>query len=175
MISSRDLTDEQVASIRNWAGDGAQLPDIQKRLLEEFGMNATYMDTRFLVLDLGIELVSEESEEPEEAAEPTGSEAPVEDAAMPEDAGAALEEEPAPSPLDPNAPASAGTVAVNVDELTRPGAMVSGSVVFSDGEKALWMIDEMGRLGLDPTTPGYQPSEPDIGVFQEELRRKLGG
>ena len=37
-----------------------------------------------------------------------------------------------------------GNVTVSVDELTRPGSMVSGSVVFSDGEKALWMIDELG-------------------------------
>ena len=56
MISSKDLTPDQVEAIKSWATAGAQLPDIQGKLLDEYSLNATYMDTRFLILDFGIEL-----------------------------------------------------------------------------------------------------------------------
>jgi hypothetical protein len=142
MISSKDLTPDQVEAIKSWATAGAQLPDIQGKLLEEYSLNATYMDTRFLILDLGIELESEEEEEADET--------------------------PA-SPLDP-APAAPGGVTVELDELTRPGSMVSGRIVFSDGEKAVWYIDQTGRPGLETDTPGYQPVEEDLIAFETQLR-----
>jgi hypothetical protein len=76
MFSAKILSEEQVSSIRSWAAAGAQLPEIQLRMKEEFGLAVTYMDTRFAVLDLGIELVEEEKEEPQPeiqtAAIPTG-------------------------------------------------------------------------------------------------------
>lgn len=65
MFSAKILSEEQVSSIRSWAAAGAQLPEIQLRMKEEFGLAVTYMDTRFAVLDLGIELVEEEKEEPQ--------------------------------------------------------------------------------------------------------------
>jgi hypothetical protein len=46
-------------------------------------------------------------------------------------------------------------VKVKVDEITRPGAMVSGSVVFTDGKKAGWYLDQTGRLGMVTEEPGY--------------------
>ena len=51
--------------------------------------------------------------------------------------------------------------------------LISGNVEFSDGEKAFWAIDSMGRLSLDADEPGYKPSEEDIEVFQEKLREEL--
>lgn len=122
---------------------------IQKRLGEEFGLSATYMDTRFLILDLGIELQVETVAE-EESAEG--------------------EAEPAAEAV---APAQPGGIQVSLDEITKPGAMVSGRIVFSDGEKALWWIDQMGRPGLDADTAGYRPSEEDLMAFEMELRRLL--
>ena len=53
--------------------------------------------------------------------------------------------------------------------------MVSGGVTFSDGVKAVWMIDEYGRPGLEPETPGYQPTETDLDEFQKHLRALLQG
>jgi hypothetical protein len=53
--------------------------------------------------------------------------------------------------------------------------MVSGTVTFSDGMKALWLIDEMGRPSIDPDQPGYQPSEADLVSFQAELKGLLDG
>jgi len=51
--------------------------------------------------------------------------------------------------------------------------MYNGQVVFTDGEKARWFIDNAGRPGIDPETDGYQPSQEDIQLFQNELRQLL--
>lgn len=151
MITAKDLSEDQIAAIKDWAAAGAQLPDIQKRLKEEHSLNVTYMDTRFLILDLGVELQSEE-----EASE--GEES----------------NEPAPSPLDPlGAGGELGKVTVTLDEVMRPGAMVSGTIVFSDGEKAVWLIDQMGRPALEADTPGYQPTEEDLMEFEKQLRELM--
>ena len=72
----------------------------------------------------------------------------------------------------PAAPAG-GSVSVEIDRIVRPGAVVSGSVVFSDGVKATWALDQMGRLMLDSGQAGYQPSPPDVQAFQRELSRQL--
>ena len=138
MFSTKQLSEEQIASIKSWAAEGAQLPDIQLRMKEEFGISVTYMDTRFAILDLGIELIEEKKEEPV---------AEIKDAPVP-----------------------TGEVTVTMDSVALPGAIVSGKVVFSDGESALWMLDQTGRPSLDPTTPGYQPNQEDIMEFQKQLR-----
>ena len=55
--------------------------------------------------------------------------------------------------------------------------MVSGKVTFSDGQVADWYVDNEGRPGLVPSTPGYRPSPEDIQQFQVLLDaefRKLG-
>jgi hypothetical protein len=51
--------------------------------------------------------------------------------------------------------------------------MVSGSVVFSDGKKATWYMDQYGRLGLDAGETGYRPPQEDIVQFQTALDREL--
>lgn len=139
MFSASKLTPDQVASLKQRAADGATMSDLQRHLKEDLGISITYMDTRFLILDLGIELL----EEPKETPKPE-------------------EEKPAPVPT--------GKVTVTMDTLTLPGALVSGKVTFSDGESAIWMLDQSGRPGLDPDTPGYRPSEEDIMEFQIQLR-----
>jgi hypothetical protein len=68
------------------------------------------------------------------------------------------------------APVATGKVTVTMDALTRPGALVSGKATFSDGETAIWMLDQSGRPGLDPDTPGYRPTQADIMAFQQQLR-----
>jgi hypothetical protein len=55
--------------------------------------------------------------------------------------------------------------------------MISGKVTFSDGQAADWYVDNEGRPGLVPATPGYRPSAEDIQQFQVLLDaefRKLG-
>lgn len=141
MFSASKLTPEQQESLKKWAAEGATMSDLQRHLKEDFGHTLTYMDTRFLILDLGIELVETPKEEPKE------------------------EEKAAPVPT--------GRVDVTLDTLTLPGALVSGKVIFSDGESAIWMLDQSGRPGLDPDTPGYRPTEEDILSFQTQLRELI--
>ena len=138
MFSAKQLSPDQVASLQQWAAEGATLSDLQRHLKEDFGFSLTYMDTRFVILDLGIQLIEEAREE----AKPEVKAAPV----------------------------PTGTVTATMDTLTLPGAMVSGKVTFSDGETAIWMLDQTGRPGLDPDTPGYRPTQEDILEFQKQLR-----
>jgi len=160
MTSANNLSEEQITAIRQWAEEGSELADIQKSLKGQFGVNVTYMDTRMIVLDLGIELKSESVEE-EAPSEPEGNE-PVADEEV--------------EIIDPGqAESPTGPVQVATDEIPRPGAVISGSVTFSDGEKASWMIDELGRPGIEPETSGYQPTEADLSEFEKHLRALLEG
>lgn len=138
MFSAKKLSEDQIKAIQSWAAGGAQLPDIQLRMKDDFGFSLTYMDTRFLVLDLGIEIIVEKMEEP----------------------AAELKQAPLPT----------GAVSVTMDAIAVPGAIVSGKVVFSDGEAGIWMLDQTGRPALDPDTPGYAPSREDVMEFQKQLR-----
>ena len=148
MFSVSDLNEEQISQIHAWVSEGAQMADVQKKLETEFGHTVTYMDTRFLSLDLGLEFHVEEVEEPEE----------VEDAEVVE--GAVPEEQVE----------AAGGVSVEVHQVAHPGSMISGAVSFSDGETGQWMIDPEGQLSVNPETAGYQPSESDLMEFQQKLR-----
>ena len=138
MFSASKLSPEQITALKQRAAEGATMSDLQRQLKEDFGFTLTYMDTRFLILDLGIELIVEPKAEEKK------------------------EEKPAPVPT--------GEVTVTMDSLTLPGALVSGKVTFSDGETAVWMLDQTGRPGLDPDTPGYRPAQEDIAEFQIQLR-----
>lgn len=163
MLSVSDLSAEQVEQIKAWVADGEQMADLQRRLKEDFGFNVTYMDTRFLALDLGLDFYTEPEAEPE--AEEGTIEAEVMDA--PPEAASALDPAPAPAGMP------AGPVTVGLDQVAIPGSMVSGTVTFSDGEKGRWMIDEMGRPSLDVETEGYSPAQSDLESFQVELRKLL--
>ena len=58
MINPDQLSPEQVRSIRDWAEEGLDLNAIQKRLHEDLGIKLTFMDTRFLLQDLDIQIAS---------------------------------------------------------------------------------------------------------------------
>jgi hypothetical protein len=60
-----------------------------------------------------------------------------------------------------------------MDSITLPGALVSGKATFSDGQTAIWMLDQTGRLGLDPDSPGYRPNQQDMMEFQVQLRNLM--
>jgi hypothetical protein len=60
-----------------------------------------------------------------------------------------------------------------VDQITKPGAIVSGKVTFSDGQIAEWYLDQTGRLGVVPKQPGYKPSAPDVQEFQLALQQEV--
>lgn len=147
-----DITQENRDQIKKWVEEGRSLAQIQKDMLDDMGISMTYMDVRFLVDDLGLELAKEE--EPEVNQEEKSDEATLE-----AQGEALLEEE--------------GRVSVDLDTVVRPGAVVSGTVLFSDGVRAQWQLDTMGQLGLIPSQEGYRPNSEDVDAFQIELRNVL--
>lgn len=148
------LTDEQKNAVAHWIGEGASLADVQRRLKDEHGVGLTYMDVRFLVDDLKLQLKEQ----------PKQSEAVERLAAAKQEGDSERQGTPA-----------GGGVHVTMDAVTRASALASGKVTFSDGETADWMLDQTGRLGLNPTKPGYRPTEADIMAFQRELQRVAQG
>jgi hypothetical protein len=82
-------------------------------------------------------------------------------------------------PAQATAPPAAGRtgaqpgVSVSVDQVARPGAVVSGRVTFSDGQKAEWYVDQAGQLGLAPQQQGYRPPASDVQQFQMALDAEL--
>ena len=82
----------------------------------------------------------------------------------------------APKRYDLDAPDGtppASDLTVEVDALTIPGTFASGAVTFSDGTKAKWYLDQLGRLGLDDVPPGYRPPPGDAALFQARLVEAL--
>ena len=173
------LTEEQLKSVTAWFAGGASLDEIQKRLVTEFGVHLTYFDLRMLVADLP-QPEEDTGETPvgpgngQDARCPSGSatgEAPVApDSGVPGEN--ALHEEPADEATPDGEVAS--SVTVTVDALMIPGTMASGDVIFSDGVKGKWYLDQMGRLGLGGDLPqGYRPSPADAAMFQSRLMEAL--
>jgi hypothetical protein len=171
MASPSELSDEQKAKIQLWADEGATLGEIQVRLREDLGMAVTFLDTRILLAELGISLKEEvkKTVQPEAEAGAADETAP---GAVPGEAEADEGAVPVEGEEPPEgAPAGMGKADVVMDEVTAPGMLATGQVTFSDGEKAKWNFDQMGRLGLDPETEGYRPNEEDVVAFQDELQR----
>ncbi|MEC8614664.1 MAG: hypothetical protein VXY17_04595 [Verrucomicrobiota bacterium] len=156
-----ELSDVQKAAVTQWIQEGHSLADVQRSLREDYEISMTYMDVRFLVDDLDIEVVKKEPEPPEL------SEVDAEKNATAEPAETELVDE-----------GGNGAVTVDVDAIMRPGSLVSGTVVFSDGVSLAWQLSAAGQLGLIPgEDPEYRPSPDDLQSFQsqlEEVLRKKG-
>ena len=162
------LNAEQKQAVLRWATEGSSLSDIQKKLTSEYSLNLTYMDVRFLVLELGAVIKDRKkadkvdfSKGVQPVAGGTGSPISEREGGAPDDD---VGDEAGPA-------GPAGSVSVELDRIIKPGFVMSGSVVFGDGMKATWMIDQMGRLMLDPQTKGYKPSPQDLAEFQNNLRK----
>lgn len=169
-----DVTPELREAVAEWVGEGFSLSEIQRLLSEKFGHTLTYMDVRFLVDDLGLSLQDPETDQASEQDSALSSLGRVTEPSSGEDAE--LEYSGASSKSSAMADEDdilSASVRLEVDSLVRPGAVVSGSAVFSDGMKADWFIDQLGRLGLNPKVEGYQPSEEDLQAFQSELQGVL--
>ncbi len=159
-----NLDEAQRNKAAEWIKQGLKLSEIQNRLASEFGLRLTYMDVRFLVDDL--KLVPKDAE----PAKTTGPVLASSGAAAPAAPGGR------PSAASPGAAApkpGRGGLSLSVDQLARPGAMVSGKVTFSDGNSADWYFDQSGRLGLVPQQPGYRPPPADLEQFQMALDAEL--
>lgn len=170
------LSDEQKQQVATWVSEGASISDVQRRLEEEMKIKLTYLDTRFLVDDLDLTL-AEKPRQPEPQSQGQQPQQPQGENGLPTPEREMAPDHMPPPPPQPSAPDMAdaevvgqGGVSVNIDSINVPGTLISGSVSFSDGETATWYIDQTGRVGLKPKTPGYQPSAQDIQEFQAELQ-----
>ncbi len=147
------LTDSQKETVTDWIAQGKSLAEVQRLLREEFSISMTYMDVRFLVDDLQI-TPKDQTDETEEKSEKV-----IEEPEVVEDG-------------------IGGSVSVEVDAVTPPGALMSGSVTFSDGETLGWQLLSSGQLGLIPgNNPDYRPSSEDMQDFRvqmDEILRKKG-
>ena len=154
-----NLDEAQKRKVESWINEGLKLSEIQTRMDKELGVRLTYMEVRLLVDDLKLTLKDPEPPKevapaPAKAAEPAPEAEPME-----------------PEPMEP--PPAGGQVSLAVDQITRPGAVISGKVTFSDGQKAVWYLDQNGRLGLGPEKQGYRPPAADVQQFQMLLESEL--
>ena len=156
------LEDNQRQAVAKWISEGAKLSEIQNRLASEFGVKLTYMEARFLVDDL--KLTPKDPEPPKVVAPPAAVKPPGA-AAVPPPAGA--------MPVADEVLPPASKVTVSVDQITRPGSLISGKVNFSDGQVADWYLDQAGRLGVVPKQQGYKPSAADVQDFQLALQQEI--
>ena len=162
-----ELTPEQKQKVAGWIAEGLKLSEIQKRLAAEAGLHLTYMEARLLVDDLRLT--------PQDPAPPI----------VPPEIGAAVASKKGGSePFNASGeasligseaipPVASGKVSLKVDEIARPATIVSGTVTFSDGKKAGWYLDQMGRLGMVPEDKTYRPPQADLAEFQVALEREL--
>lgn len=192
------LSPEQKQAVANWVAAGDSLSTLQKKLSEQFKLSLTYMDVRFLVDDLGLELKSAARPPQASGTSALGSPGPGEAApprpVQPEKRGLMdklkekvglggdraddanqppPEDEEFPEDEFPPEAAGAGPVKVEVDRIVRPGAVASGTVSFSDGVSGKWALDQYGRLMLETGRKGYQPPASDVQAFQRELSLQL--
>ena len=193
------LTEEQKADVAKWFAAGASLDEIQKRMKTEFGVHMTYLDLRLMVADLPQPVETEPAAPDDPAHEGLAHDGPAREVPAPPRRGTSPSGTPdsgtpdssgtsssgpasddgtsaAPKRYDLDAPDGtppASDLTVEVDALTIPGTFASGAVTFSDGTKAKWYLDQLGRLGLDDVPPGYRPSPGDAALFQARLVEAL--
>jgi hypothetical protein len=187
------LTPAQKKTVASWVEAGDNLSTIQKKLADEFKLSLTYRDVRFLVDDLNLEIkdaapkidtsdVTKAQPAPPPAASPKpGAEKKgfLEKAkeklglgdAKPASEDGMEDEEVFEDLPDENA----GGVSVSIDSVTLiPSALASGSVTFSDGVTAKWIVDQYGRPGFtEVSKPGYRPTAADGQAFVRQLSAAL--
>ncbi|HZP60697.1 MAG TPA: hypothetical protein VFB27_10280 [Opitutaceae bacterium] len=188
------LTPEQKQAVASWVAAGDNLSTVQKKISEQFKVSLTYMDVRFLVDDLGLELKNAAPKaETGNLANPPAAAAPKpaekkgffdkakEKLGLAKEDAEELQADVAEDDLADDVgaldelPAGSGSVKVAVDSVTLlPGALASGTVAFSDGVTGKWIVDNYGRPGFtEVSRPGYRPSPADAQAFMQELSRAL--
>ena len=184
------LSPEQSSAVSSWIATGDSLSAVQRKLRDQYGVSLTLMEVRFLVDDLNLQLkdpAPKVNASDVTQAAPAPSAPPSRSPAAPDAAGSAPEledeeayaEEAPPAdgaiPPEDELPGGASSVTIDVDKVTlHPGALASGSVTFSDGVTAKWIIDNYGRPGFtEVSQPGYRPKPADAQAFMQQLSAEL--
>lgn len=132
--------------------EGLSLADIQKLIEKKFQKRMTFLDVRLMASSLDSidwEKEAEKESAAEEAEEEAGEEDNAEDKA--------------------DESAGDGQCVVELSKLVKPGAVAHGSVKFPSGASGNWVLDQMGRLGME--NADGEPTEDDLKAFQEELQK----
>jgi len=145
-----DLTPSQLESLKTWTASGDSISDIQKKLQSEFGLNLTFIDTRFLLDDLELTIQTKEVEK-EKSKDDTLD----------------ITKQKSSEPIQ--------GVKVEVSPIQEPGFMASGSVTFTDGIEARWYLNNSGQLELKGPSREYRPPKEDVEDFQRKLYELLQG
>lgn len=153
------LDEEKKQKVIGWIKEGRKLSEIQDLLASEFGIRMTYMEVRLLIDDLKVQPQDLETKEDKEKEAKEKAEK--------------KKQQEAEQQKEDKEPEVLSNVRISIDEVTKPGAVLSGKVRFSDGVSGEWYIDQMGRLGLATSIPGYRPSPEDVEKFQAELEKQL--
>lgn len=140
--------------IRELLAQGYTLSQVQTELKAQ-GHAMTFMELRLLAAELQ-DIQWSAPEPPPAPAEKPAEAAPAENTAAPAD----------------NAAPAAGKTKVEMSRVVRPGAAAEGTVSFGSGASAVWVIDQLGRLGLEKVVGEY--TENDIREFQQELAHLFG-
>jgi hypothetical protein len=151
------MDDKTKLFIAELLNEGISLSDIQKRLHSEMGSKITFLELRLLAAEL------EQIDWSKQKADVKAAE---------EEKKAAEEKEKA-AKEKPEEEAGNGKTVVELSKVKRPNAVASGSVKFASGSTADWVLDQMGRLGLENNVG--EPNETDVQEFQEELQKLLAG
>ncbi len=182
------LTPEQKQTVASWVAAGDNLSAIQKKLSEQLKISMTYMDVRFLVDDLDLALkdpAPKVDTSDVSKAQPAKPKSPSAQSPSAGANGPAVSDQDLPADLedgelaeDPNAfpeEPIPGNVTVEVNKVNLiPGALASGTVTFSDGVTADWIVDNQGRPGFTKVSqPGYRPTPQDGQAFMQELSAAL--
>ena len=158
--------------------EGYSLSKIQD-MLKEQGVHITFMELRLLASEIEEQVwkQTEKEDAPPPAEEPAPAVGKQQDEVMEADA---IPDEDTADPVPPAEPqqdaapaAPRGKTVVELSKIARPGAAASGTVKFGSGVTAEWIIDQMGRLGLDKASG--QPDQQDIREFQMELQKLFAG
>lgn len=123
---------------------GLNLNQILDHLVKEDKLDITFMDVRLLVSEIEDErnLYANEPEKEEEIEE---VEAEVEE----------VEE-----------------CVIEMNAILQPGAPLQGKAKFKSGRAMKFMMDQSGRIGIEPIG-AEQPNQEELKIFQQELIRQL--
>jgi hypothetical protein len=171
------LTPEQMKAVSEWVAAGDSLYAVQKKLADHLKISMTYMDVRFLVDDLNLQL--KDPAPKADASDVSKGPAPKPEAEKKgfiEKAKEKLGLAGGDADEADEAPAPSG-VRVTVDKVNlNPNAMASGTVAFAGGVTGKWIVDLQGRPGIvEVSQPGYRPSAAEAQAFMQELSLALQG
>lgn len=152
--------------------DGKELTEIQNALNQEHGINMTFLELRLMAADLENVDWSKFNKKPKETPEQSSEIGSEKTGAQKLDNNIPTPEPEPQSNSIPESPKTGNTV-VTLSKIVRPGAVASGTVKFASGATAEWILDQLGRLGLDKANG--KPTPEDLQDFQVELQKALSG